>query len=90
MSSSNVKPGEAQGASRLVKQLSRTLTLGPAAAGAAALDPSLRAALAHPPHQRQQGAAGPVSFAARAALDPDNPQASLDMFRRLSSSRRER
>jgi hypothetical protein len=61
--------------------------LSSAVAGASAgLDPTLRAALAQP--SRQQSASTSLPFAARAVLDPDNLQASLDMFRRLRSSRR--
>jgi hypothetical protein len=52
-------------------------------AGGSALDPHLRAALDRQP--QQGGAPGRVSFAARAALDPGNPEASLALFKRLRS-----
>lgn len=52
------------------------------------LYPALRAALAQS-HRHQPGGAL-ASFAARAAIDPNNPEASLEMFRRLNQRRRER
>jgi hypothetical protein len=58
------------------------------AGGNSALDPQLRAALDRQP---QQGSApGRVSFAARAALDSGNPEASLALFKRLRSGGGER
>ena len=49
------------------------------------LDPALRAALAAQPRRHQPPTdTASVSFAARAVLDPDNPEASLEMFKRLS------
>lgn len=65
-----------------LRQLSGTLSAPLVDAGA-----PLRAALAGA-HAPQTGGSGVLSFAARAALDPSNPEASLELFKRWRAMER--